>query len=129
MKNKANVMYVHSRMCLLASIIKIAYDYGIKVFNTIHFYGFLCQKRLMLDSARVPCQGPTDLDKCVRCTGKLNINKMQFAARMNNTSTFFYNTILKTKKIIDNSTVTNSNKIEKTQLGSKIDIRVKRGLE
>jgi glycosyltransferase involved in cell wall biosynthesis len=77
-----DVMHVHSRMGLPSSIFRIAKSQGIKVFNTIHVYGMLCQKRVMIDRSGEPCPGPVDLAKCAWCTGRLNIPLLKLRARL-----------------------------------------------
>lgn len=69
---KPDVMHVHSRLGLPFSINRLAFERGIKVINTIHVYGYLCQKRVMIDSTGAPCPGPLDLTKCAACTGSLD---------------------------------------------------------
>lgn len=81
-----DVMHVHSRMGLPVSIFRIAKAHGIKVFNTIHVYGMLCQKRVMIDSAGAPCEGPVDLQACARCTGKSNLHLLKLRARIERVS-------------------------------------------
>ena len=83
---KPDVVHIHSRMGLPASIAKCAATRGIHVVGTIHVYGFLCQKRVMIDYLGDPCEGPSDLEKCALCTGKINIGKLKFGARLANTS-------------------------------------------
>lgn len=85
-KIKPDVMHVNSRFGLPASIVEIASRHGIKVFNTIHTYGLLCQKRVMIDNNGKPCSGPSDLKKCVDCTEPVKIKKIKFTARIENTN-------------------------------------------
>jgi glycosyltransferase involved in cell wall biosynthesis len=79
---RPDVMHVHSRMGLPVSIFRIAKSLGIKVYNTIHVYGMLCQKRVMIDRNGEPCPGPVDLKKCAWCTGRLKIGSLKFRARL-----------------------------------------------
>jgi glycosyltransferase involved in cell wall biosynthesis len=81
-KIKPEIMHVHSRLGLPASLIEVASKQGVKVFNTIHTYGFLCQKRVLIDNNGLLCEGPVDLGKCAECIGYLNINKLKFIARI-----------------------------------------------
>ncbi|MFZ4856694.1 MAG: glycosyltransferase [Desulfuromonadaceae bacterium] len=70
---KPDVMHVHSRLGLPFSINRLASNLGISVINTIHVYGYICQKRVMIDHLGEPCRGPFDLVKCSICTGKQDI--------------------------------------------------------
>jgi len=79
---KPDIMHIHSRLGLPASIIEIAAREGIRVFNTVHVYGLLCQKRVMIDNNGLLCEGPLNLEKCASCAGYLNIEKLKFAARI-----------------------------------------------
>lgn len=85
-KINPDIMHVHSRLGLPASILEVASSKGITVFNTIHVYGTLCQKRVMIDSHGKLCNGPSDIEKCASCTGTLNLRKLRFAARIEYTS-------------------------------------------
>lgn len=85
-KIKPDVVHVHSRCGLPASLIEIASNHGTRVFNTIHVYGFLCQKRVMIDHYRMPCKGPSDVDKCAQCTGYVDIKRLKHTLRIENTS-------------------------------------------
>ena len=89
---RPDVMHVHSRFGLPASINKLASDRGILVLNTIHVYGYICQKRVMIDREGAPCPGPADLEKCALCTGTLDYRKERFRAVLRN-----YNKSLKVK--------------------------------
>lgn len=77
-----DVMHVHSRMGLPVGIFRIAKSQGVKVFSTIHVYGMLCQKRVMIDRSGEPCPGPVDLAKCAWCVGRLNIPLLKFRSRL-----------------------------------------------
>ena len=79
---RPDVMHVHSRMGLPAGIFKVAKAQGIEVFSTIHVYGMLCQKRVMIDRSGEPCPGPADPAKCAWCTGRLNISLLKFRTRL-----------------------------------------------
>jgi len=85
-KTNPDVMHVHSRFGLPASIIEIAARRGVKVFNTVHVYGFLCQKRVMIDQGGGPCPGPSDLEECADCVGFANIGKLKLVSRLDNTN-------------------------------------------
>ncbi|HBA86930.1 MAG TPA: glycosyl transferase family 1 [Geobacter sp.] len=87
-----DVMHVHSRFGLPAAINRIASEKGIKVVNTIHVYGYICQKRVMIDHEGKPCPGPSDLERCAVCTGELSYRKERFRAVLRN-----YNKALKLK--------------------------------
>jgi glycosyltransferase involved in cell wall biosynthesis len=89
---KPDVMHIHSRFGFPASINEIASNKGIAVLNTIHVYGYLCQKRVMIDHTGKPCPGPSDLDKCAVCTGTLDYRKERVRALLRN-----YNKRLKLK--------------------------------
>lgn len=97
---KPDVVHIHSRVGLPASIAKCAATRGIPVISTIHVYGCLCQKRVMIDHLGNPCEGPTDLVKCALCTGKLNIRKQKFNARIANTSKTLLDLIVYAKRAI-----------------------------
>jgi len=75
-----DVVHIHSRFGLPASINEIAHNFGCVVVNTIHVYGYICQKRVMIDHFGEPCPGPDDLFKCAACTGTLNYNKERLRA-------------------------------------------------
>jgi len=81
-KIRPEIMHVHSRLALPTSIIELASKRGIKVFNTIHVYGFLCQKRVMIDDKGKVCGGPSDLEKCSECTGRVNTKKIKLMSRI-----------------------------------------------
>ena len=70
---KPDIMHVHSRLGLPFSINRLASQRGITVINTIHVYGYICQKRVMIDYRGEPCRGPSDLMKCSACTGTQDI--------------------------------------------------------
>ena len=89
---KPDIMHIHSRVGFPASINEIAYKKGIVVCNTIHTYGYICQKRVMIDYEGVPCFGPSSLNKCALCTGTLNYRKERLRVLLWN-----YNNRLKVK--------------------------------
>jgi glycosyltransferase involved in cell wall biosynthesis len=99
-KINPDIMHVHSRFGLPVSIIEIASRRGIKVFNTIHVYGFLCQKRVMIDQEGQPCSGPSDLEKCADCTGRENIGKLKLIARIDNTNKNIIKRLVSLKRTI-----------------------------
>jgi len=57
---KPDVVHIHSRVGFPAIINKLAHDRQIVVCNTIHTYGYICQKRVMIDYQGETCEGPTD---------------------------------------------------------------------
>lgn len=77
---KPDVVHIHSRVGFPASINMIAFESGAIVCNTIHTYGYICQKRVMIDYKGVLCIGPSDLNKCAVCTGTLNYRKERILA-------------------------------------------------
>ena len=97
---KPDVIHMHSRVGLPASIMKCAAMRGIPIINTIHVYGFLCQKRVMIDHHGNSCEGPSNLMKCALCTGKINIRKGKFNARLANTSKTLLNFIVHAKRLL-----------------------------
>src|SRR6185369_248545 len=97
---KPDVMHIHSRLGLPASIAKFAKDREITVINTIHVYGYLCQKRVMIDFLGNACEGPSDLRKCAICARKLNIRKEKFSARVANSSKYLHNIMVKAKRLL-----------------------------
>jgi glycosyltransferase involved in cell wall biosynthesis len=101
-KKKPDVVHVHSRLGLPASIIEIASSEGNRVFNTIHAHGLLCQKRVMIDRRGETCPGPEDLTKCVLCRETLPVEKMKLVARMENTNRSLLRLLVRLKKrVID----------------------------
>jgi glycosyltransferase involved in cell wall biosynthesis len=82
---KPDIMHMHSRCGLPASLAGIAAESGIRVFNTIHIYGLICMKRVMIRRDGKPCEGPDDLTECANCLELRNINKLKFLARINST--------------------------------------------
>ena len=97
---KPDVMHVHSRMGLPASILRIAKSHGVKVFNSIHVYGMLCQKRVMIDRSGELCPGPSDFEKCAWCTGTMNIPLLKLKARLENLSPNIYKRMAKNRQLI-----------------------------
>lgn len=95
---KPDVVHVHSRLGLPGSIIEIASSEGRSVFNTIHAYGLLCQKRVMIDRRGETCPGPEDLTKCVLCREPLPVKKLKLVARMENTNRGSLLLLVKLKK-------------------------------
>lgn len=85
-KIRPDIIHIHSRLGLPASIIAIAAREGIRILNTIHVYGLLCQKRVMIDHEGRPCEGPSAIEKCVECTASINLNKMKWMSRIENTN-------------------------------------------
>jgi len=85
-KIKPDVMHVHTRCGLPASIIEIASGQGVRVFNTVHVYGLICPKRIMLDKAEQSCGGPSDMEKCLDCLEPINRRKIKILARIENTN-------------------------------------------
>jgi glycosyltransferase involved in cell wall biosynthesis len=81
---KPDVMHVHSRLGFPCSINEIAHKKGIVVLNTIHVYGYICQRRVMIDSGGNPCNGPADIIKCAFCNGTLNLGKEKLRAGFRN---------------------------------------------
>lgn len=89
---KPDVMHVHSRFGLPVSLNRIASGKGIVVLNTIHVYGYLCQKRVMIDHEGAPCPGPIDLERCAACTGEIDYTRERLRAVLRN-----YNKALRVK--------------------------------
>lgn len=83
-KIKPDVVHIHSRVGFPASINKIAYKKGIIVCNTIHTYGYICQKRVMIDYDGNYCLGPLNTNKCAVCTGVADYRKERFCALLKN---------------------------------------------
>ncbi len=79
-RTKPDVMHVHSRVGLPASVNELAHELGVAVLNTIHVYGYICQRRVMIDRDGELCPGPFDLRKCAWCTGNLNYLGERFRA-------------------------------------------------
>lgn len=98
---KPDVVHIHSRMGLPASLAKCATTRGIPVISTIHVYGFLCQKRVMINHLGNLCEGPSDLKKCALCTGKINIGKLKFGARVANTSETLLGFMVHAKRLVN----------------------------
>jgi glycosyltransferase involved in cell wall biosynthesis len=103
-RTKPDLMHIHSRFGLPASMSEIAHRKGISVVNTIHVYGYICQKRVMIDREGEPCCGPDDVLKCAECTGILDYRRERFRARsrrfkerLKQKSPRFFNTLLKIK--------------------------------
>lgn len=99
-KINPDIMHVHSRTGIPVSIIKIASQAGIKVFNTIHIYGLLCPKRVMIDKSGNVCEGPTDFKKCVDCFEHIDVKKAKFFARMENTNKNLLKILVNCKRIL-----------------------------
>ncbi len=97
---KPDVMHVHSRLGLPLSLIEIAAAWGIRVFNTTHVYGMLCQKRVMIDADGNLCEGPLDPMKCARCTGHADIGMLKFKERIKRTSAGFAVLLSNMKRIV-----------------------------
>lgn len=83
---RPDVVHIHSRCGLPSSIAGIAGGLGVPVFSTIHVYGFLCQKRVMIDRAGEPCTGPENLEKCAICGVDIGRRKFKFTSRLDSTS-------------------------------------------
>lgn len=106
---KPDVVHVHSRIGLPASIAKCATVRGIPVINTIHVYGYICQKSVMIDNLGNLCEGPSDLAKCALCTDKkINIPKHKFNARMTKTSKSLLDLMVYAKRILKGKPVKQS---------------------
>lgn len=97
---KPDVVHIHSRVGLPASIAKCAAVCEIPVINSIHVYGYLCQKSVMIDYSGNLCEGPSNMTKCALCTGKLNIRKLKFNARTMNTSKTMLDLMVFAKRIL-----------------------------
>ena len=100
-KVQPDVLHIHNISGLPASLVSIAAEKGIKVFHTVHAYGFLCQKQVMVDHEGRPCEGPFDMRQCADCTGRLNSRKLKFRARLANTSPSLLNGLVRGKKALD----------------------------
>jgi glycosyltransferase involved in cell wall biosynthesis len=103
-----DVVHIHSRLGLPASIIKIASDQRIPVFNSIHVYGLLCPKRVMIDNQGIPCPEPLSIDKCASCLELWNIRGLKLMARLENTSQKGVALIFRLKKEIMGSLAKNA---------------------
>lgn len=79
-KIKPDVIHIHSNIGLPSSINEIAFKKGVKVLNTFHTYGYICQKHVMIDREKQPCLGPNDIFRCAVCTGILDLRKERFKA-------------------------------------------------
>ncbi|HBG04828.1 MAG: glycosyl transferase family 1 [Geobacteraceae bacterium GWC2_58_44] len=79
---RPEVMHVHSRVGLPFSVNRLASERGIAVVNTIHVYGYICQKRVMIDQDGGICPGPLDPVRCAACTGTLDYGKELGRARV-----------------------------------------------
>ncbi|MFZ2223259.1 MAG: glycosyltransferase [Candidatus Deferrimicrobium sp.] len=77
---RPEVMHVHSRFGLPASVNELAHERDVAVFNTIHVYGYICQRRVMIDRDGEPCPGPFNLRKCAYCTGTLDYRRERLRA-------------------------------------------------
>ncbi len=77
---RPDVMHVHSRFGLPASVNELAHERGVAVLNTIHVYGYICQRRVMIDRDGEQCPGPFDLRKCAYCTGTLDYRRERLRA-------------------------------------------------
>jgi glycosyltransferase involved in cell wall biosynthesis len=82
---RPDVVHMHSRFGLPASILAIGRKKGARVFNTVHAYGLICQRRVMIDNTGNLCPGPFSPQKCVLCTGAINVGKQKLMARLENT--------------------------------------------
>ena len=67
---KPDVIHVNEMYGLSVQILYQAKAKGIKVFNTVHDYRWLCQHKVMIDYNREICEGPTDIAKCSFCTSR-----------------------------------------------------------
>src|SRR4030042_2577860 len=99
-KIKPDVMHVHSQSALPASLLEIASKRGIIVVNTIHVYGYLCQKQVMIDYIGDSCEGPSDLEKCALCTSKEDVSGIKFKARLQNSSKTFMAIMVRAKRLV-----------------------------
>jgi glycosyltransferase involved in cell wall biosynthesis len=79
---RPDLVHIHSRVGLPFSVNRLAFERGIPVVNTIHVYGYLCQKRVMIDHEGGICPGPVDPEKCAACTGTLDHQKEVARARV-----------------------------------------------
>jgi glycosyltransferase involved in cell wall biosynthesis len=95
---KPDVLHGHSKCGLPASIFELASRQGIKAFYTIHEYGLICQKNVMIDREGKLCSGPSNLEKCVACTEPLNLKKIKFVARMANINKDFLKLLVDIKR-------------------------------
>jgi glycosyltransferase involved in cell wall biosynthesis len=100
-KVQPDVLHIHNISGLPSSLVSIAAEKGIKVFHTVHAYGFLCQKQVMVDHEGRPCEGPSDMRKCAACTGQINSRKLKFRARLANTSPGLLNGLVRGKEALD----------------------------
>jgi glycosyltransferase involved in cell wall biosynthesis len=94
---RPDIVHLHSRLGLPASIVKIARDQGIPIFNSVHVYGLLCPKRVMIDNQGLPCPGPSSMEKCASCLELRNTWRLKFMARLENTSQRGASFVLKLK--------------------------------
>ena len=99
-KIKPDVMHIHSRLGLPFSINRIAYEKGVKVFNSIHVYGYICQKRVTTDLNGDVCLGPTNMQKCAKCTENQTDKNLLLKYRIQNTMPTLFSTFVAIKKII-----------------------------
>jgi len=97
---RPDIMHVHSRHGLPASIIDIAAQNGIKAFNTIHIYGMLCPKRVMVDKEGNICNGPFDLMKCTSCCVEPSYNRAKLRARLASVHPHLPKQLFKIKNVI-----------------------------
>jgi glycosyltransferase involved in cell wall biosynthesis len=97
---KPDVIHIHSRFALPISIIEIGSELGIPVFNSIHVYGLICPKRVMIHADGRPCSGPSDLEKCVDCAEPVNVRKQKNVVRLHNTDKRLVEAIVKAKNRI-----------------------------
>jgi glycosyltransferase involved in cell wall biosynthesis len=97
-KTKPDIMHVHSVTGLPVSIMKIAAEHGARVFYTVHEYGALCQKTVMIDEDGKLCPGPVNLEKCADCTEPINLRKSRFMARIENTNKRLLELLVRTKR-------------------------------
>jgi glycosyltransferase involved in cell wall biosynthesis len=105
---KPDVVHIHSRLGLPASLLQCANNRNIPVFNTVHVYGMLCQKRVMIDHLGEPCGGPSNLSKCVECTGSLHTRKLRLNARLGNISRTLLDGLVLAKRLLKGASVPDS---------------------
>lgn len=97
---KPDVIHIHSRFALPISIIEIGSRMGIPVYNSIHVYGLLCPRRVMIRADGRPCSGPSDLEKCVDCAEPIDVRKQKLVVRLHNTDKKLVDAIVRTKNRI-----------------------------
>jgi len=97
---RPDIVHMHSRFGLPASILEISRNMGAKVFNTIHAYGLICQRRVMIDSTGSLCPGPFNPNKCAACTGAIDVRKRKLEARLENTDPRLLRLAIQAKRFV-----------------------------